>query len=142
MMMSRIKAADSQTSALAATLTQASNASLILVPMSSLLQQLDRILFGAPTVAALAAPFPPELTDQGDLLLWERAEEVTDHRQEFRKRRIGAVHLEMAVSHLLAKQGDLALSTFRIAKADYHWLHVTIEDLTAASVVTTPPIEK
>lgn len=139
--MSRNTALHSQTNTLAATLAQTSNSRLILVPMPSVLRQLDEILFGAPTVAAFT-PFPPELTDQGDLLLWERADEVTGCRQEFKKRRIGTAHLETAVSHLFAKRGDLALSTFRIAKADHHGLHVTIEDLTTVSFVTMPPIEK
>ena len=108
--MSRNTALHSQTNTLAATLAQTSNSRLILVPMPSVLRQLDEILFGAPTVAAFT-PFPPELTDQGDLLLWERADEVTGCRQEFKKRRISAAHLETAVSHLFAKRGDLALSS-------------------------------
>ena len=75
------------------------------IPMPALLTEIDDMFFGAPTTAVLSVPFQPELTDRGDLLLWERTDVVPGLRTvgQFKRRRIGAHQVEAAVASLFAR---------------------------------------
>lgn len=120
----------------------------IQIPMPTILSEIDAMFFGAPTTAVLSVPFQPELTDKGDLMVWERTlrwertDVVTGLRNvgQFKRRRIGAHQVEAAVASLFAKRGDTR--SYRPVQAGKSGLTVALEDFGMASFVTTPPLTR
>lgn len=122
--------------------TQETHAQSVSIPMPAILAEIDAMFFGAPTTAILSVPFQPELTDKGDLMVWERTDVVPGCRSagQFKRRRIGAHQVEAAIASLFAKRDESR--SFRPVRADKAALVVELEDFGLASFVSHPPLTR